>query len=102
MTEQTPADTRPDHTDTIARLFSSDEDRCGTPSWTNAYVGEQIVRLLLDPSNRAALIDAILDAGTDDILDALMQRGVLEEEQTGSFGRMHVRLVEPWWREVDL
>lgn len=68
---------------------------------------------LLDPSNRSALIAAVLDHGTDDILDALVERGVLRRQTmldarpvkdgaslNWSQGDATFRHVSPW-REVE-
>lgn len=62
--EQTPADTRPDHTDTIARVIHAGRCDCGKPVETDRKVAAH----LLDPSNRATLLAAI---GVDHVLDTL-------------------------------
>lgn len=72
MTEPTA-----EHVNAVASLFSTDDDRCGQPAWTNRYVGERIAALILsttDPAAQAALADNLPD---EVLLDVLARRGTL-------------------------
>jgi hypothetical protein len=99
MTEQTP-DTRPDHTEAISfivrqhyrrvfdharstteRIYYKCECGAGISGGHDWHIAREIVRALLDPSNRAVLIAALTADRTDDILDALVARGVLTSGQ---------------------
>lgn len=67
MTEQTP-DTRPDHTEALARIIDHDEEceheAAARDEGVYITCSDCAASRLLDPSNRAVLIAALTDHGT--------------------------------------